>query len=62
MYRNLNIKEVCAIANISKELLYKLWRQNEGPSFIKIGRRTLVSEKALNKWLESLQKGNKNEE
>lgn len=50
----LNAAGASAAAGISKGLLYKLWRNGEGPVYVKIGsdRHVLVAD--LHRWLESL--------
>ncbi|MFC0170232.1 helix-turn-helix transcriptional regulator [Pseudoduganella danionis] len=50
----LDVLEVCHSANISRQFLYKLWSQGEGPKRIKLGVRTLVRTADLEAWVQSL--------
>jgi predicted DNA-binding transcriptional regulator AlpA len=52
---NHNVDETCKILNISKPMLYKLWRLKQGPRITKIGRRTFVSSYALEAFLKEME-------
>lgn len=46
-----SVDEFCHQHGISRGLLYKLWRTGRGPiTMKKIGKRTLISEEAAEKW------------
>jgi predicted DNA-binding transcriptional regulator AlpA len=48
-------REAAVIAGISFNLLYQLWRKGEGPKFVKIGARRLVTRTSIEEWLRSLE-------
>lgn len=48
----LNVTEVAAALGVSRPVVYQLLKRADFPSF-KIGKRTLVSREALQKWVEN---------
>lgn len=40
----------CEAYGLSVPMLYKLWTKGEGPAFMKVGVRTLISYEAADKW------------
>lgn len=55
MTKNLSINEACAIAGISRAMLYKQIKLKKGPPLIKIGRRSFVSSVSLEAWLKQME-------
>lgn len=45
-----SVAEFCSAYGLTKVTLYKLWKQNEGPRFCKVGRRTLITIEAATDW------------
>lgn len=52
---SLSLAEVCAVAGISRALLYKLLKEGAGPHSFKIGRQRLFSVSAVQVWLAGLE-------
>jgi predicted DNA-binding transcriptional regulator AlpA len=52
---NLSIQEASAIVGVSPGMLFKLWRQGDGPPRLRIGKRVLVPTEGLRQWLASRQ-------
>jgi len=50
----LSVNQVCELAGITRSHVYQLWRNNQGPRFVRIGRRRLVRRVDLENWLEGL--------
>lgn len=48
------IDEFCQLHNISRTTFYSLMKQGNGPAIMKVGRRTLISVVAAEKWRNSL--------
>lgn len=48
-----SVDEFCAAYGICKTHFYKLIKANKGPKTTKIGRRTLISMQAAERWFES---------
>ena len=48
----LNVTEVSEVLGVSRPVVYQLLKRADFPSF-KIGKRTLVSREALQKWVEN---------
>lgn len=46
----LSVTEFCREFGISRGLFYCLLRKGQGPSIIKAGRRTLISQEAAEQW------------
>lgn len=46
----LGVANFCTRHGISRALLYKLWKRGEGPTRLKIGRRTLITVEAAAEW------------
>lgn len=51
-----SVREVCGLFGISRALFYKLRQEGRGPAVIKLGKRTLISNEALQAWQRSLEK------
>jgi len=49
------VNRLCDALGISRALLYDLWARNEGPRYVMIGRRRIVTSEALQEWLRSLE-------
>lgn len=47
-----SVEQACAKIGICRAFLYRLWDQGLGPPHFKVGRRTLVSAKALDEWIQ----------
>jgi hypothetical protein len=45
-----SVAEFCSAHGISRAHLYNLWRRDEGPTWFKAGKRTLVSAEAAAAW------------
>jgi predicted DNA-binding transcriptional regulator AlpA len=45
-----DVEQFCRCHNISRALLYKLWKEGKGPRIMKLGRRTLISREACVEW------------
>jgi len=44
------VNEFCALYRVSRSQLYKLWREGQGPKFMKLGKRRLISRFAADQW------------
>lgn len=44
------VNEFCARHTFSRETLYSLWRKGQGPAFMKVGGRTIISKEAAAAW------------
>jgi hypothetical protein len=40
----------CEAHDISRAMLYKLWKQGKGPKYIAVGRRRLITAEAAAEW------------
>lgn len=47
-----SIDDFCFMHGISRTLFYKLLKQKKGPDVMKVGRRTLISVEAAQRWRE----------
>lgn len=45
-----SIEDFCAAYSLSRSMLYKMWRQGIGPRYFKIGKRVLMTVKAVEAW------------
>lgn len=50
------VEQFCQRHNISRATLYELWQRKEGPRYLKIGRRTLISVEAAKAWREEMER------
>jgi hypothetical protein len=50
------VDQFCRRNNISRAYLYLLWRRGEGPKFIQLGARRLISREAATEWRRSLER------
>ena len=50
------INEFCARHGISRAFLYLLWKRGEGPRFMQIGARRLISREAAADWRSAAEK------
>jgi hypothetical protein len=48
------VNEFCAAYGVSRSKLYLLWQEGEGPTYIKVGSRTLIAKTDANKWASNL--------
>ncbi len=48
------INEFCEMHSISRSMFYKLQKIGQAPAFIKVGRRTLITQSAIQSWLENM--------
>lgn len=46
----LSVSEFCAAHGVSRDTFYQLIRRGEGPTVMRVGRRTLVSVEAAAEW------------
>lgn len=51
-----SVKEFCCQHGISRALFYKLRQEGHGPSVIKVGKRTLITNEAAEAWRRTLEK------
>jgi hypothetical protein len=59
-----SIAEFCHAHRVSKAFFYNLLKRGKGPTVMKVGTRTLVSDEAAKDWrqrMESLTGGNPNQ-
>jgi hypothetical protein len=47
-------KQFCQIANISLSLLWKAWREGNGPKFGRLGARIIITHQDGMEWLQKL--------
>jgi hypothetical protein len=52
-----SVKDFCRAVGISPRMFYSLTAQGNGPTLTRIGRRTLITKVAAEKWLASHQCG-----
>jgi predicted DNA-binding transcriptional regulator AlpA len=50
------VEEFCKRHGISRAYLYLLWRRGEGPRFMRVGARRLVSKEAAFDWRRSTER------
>jgi excisionase family DNA binding protein len=51
-----SVRELCSLLGISRALFYKLRQEGRGPNVIKLGKRTLITNEALQAWQRWLEK------
>ena len=44
------VKTFCETHHLSRGMLYKLWTREEGPKYIKVGDKRLISIEAAAEW------------
>jgi hypothetical protein len=49
------IAQFCADYQVSRTLLYELWKEGRGPVFFKVGRKTLISSHAAADWVKRME-------
>jgi hypothetical protein len=49
------VQEFCDRNGISRAFLYQLWRRGDGPRFLQLGTRRLISKEASADWRRSLE-------
>ena len=49
------VAEFCKSAKISKATFYLLLKEGKAPKIIKVGKRTLISRRAFEKWIADLE-------
>ena len=47
-------KQFCQVANISLSLLWKAWRENNGPKFGRLGARIIITHADGMEWLQNM--------
>jgi hypothetical protein len=45
-----SVEEFCQRHGISRAFLYLLWRRGDGPCFMQVGTRRLISREAAGEW------------
>lgn len=50
-----SIKEAAEVSGLSRAFLYNEWKEGRGPSRLKAGKRTLITDESLRSWLRSLE-------
>jgi hypothetical protein len=50
------VEEFCKRHGISRAYLYLLWRRGEGPRFMQVGARRLISKEAAADWRKASEK------
>jgi hypothetical protein len=50
------LDEFCKRHEISKAFLYLLWRRGEGPRFMQVGAKRLISQEAGADWRRAMEK------
>jgi excisionase family DNA binding protein len=50
-----SVDEVCKALHLSRATLYGLWKAGAGPQFFHVGSRRLISRKAVDAYLASLE-------
>ena len=48
------VNQFTVALNISRSTLYSLWRDGQGPKFIKVGNRTLIPRESATQWMQNL--------
>jgi hypothetical protein len=59
-----SVSEFCRAHSVSKAFFYNLLKRGEGPTVMRVGKRTLVSEEAAKNWrrrMEALASANQNQ-
>ncbi len=57
----LSVSDFCKVAGISRALFYTLLKEGKAPNIIKVGKRTLISRKAFEKWIADLETATAND-
>lgn len=55
------VTEFCKNAKLSKATFYLLLKEGKAPTIIKVGKRTLISRKAFEKWIADLEAATAND-
>lgn len=50
------VEQFCKRHGISRAYLYLLWRRGEGPRFMQVGARRLISREAAADWRRSIER------
>jgi hypothetical protein len=53
------VEEFCRRHGISRAYLYLLWRRGEGPRYMQVGARRLISKEAARDWRRGLEQAPK---
>ena len=51
-----SVNSFCESHQISRALLYKLWKEGKGPRQFKLGKRTLITREAAAEWRANLER------
>lgn len=51
-----SIEEAALVTSLSRAFIYAEWQAGRGPSKVKIGKRTLITDESLRSWLRSLER------
>jgi hypothetical protein len=54
-----SVDEFCARNDISRAYLYLLWRRGQGPRYMKLGARRLISDEAGAEWRRNVEQAPK---
>jgi excisionase family DNA binding protein len=49
------VDETCEALNLSRANLYSIWKRGAGPQFIHVGAKRLITRKAIDTYLASLE-------
>ena len=52
-----SVKEAARLCGVSRSLLYALWKRGDGPDRLKFGRRTVITQRAIDNWWEAQRVG-----
>ncbi len=50
-----SIEEAAEVTSLSRAFIYAEWQAGRGPTKVKIGKRTLITDESLRTWLRSLE-------
>lgn len=50
-----SIEEAAVVTSLSRAFIYAEWQAGRGPSKVKVGKRTLITDESLRSWLRSLE-------
>jgi hypothetical protein len=50
------VAQFCASNEISRAMLYKLWKEKLGPRFFRVGRKVLISRESAKEWRERMER------
>jgi len=50
-----SINEAARLSGLSRAFIYAEWQEGRGPTRVKAGKRTLITDESLRAWLRSLE-------